>query len=194
MSLSKKLNIRIGTKDYKVTIARTDEEKQEGLQGVKKLPENEGMLFLFDDEEVSFWMKDTKIPLDIIFINEELEVISVHNGIPESEEFITENNVTFVLEVNENSGIQKGDELEISPESKIKKDKMLVLDGNGNPQMELEGGERIFSRIHTKTLIRFAKKAASTESDKDYKNLGKKIFKFLQIQSETDPEYVESKK
>ena len=92
-------------------------------------------------------MKDTKIPLDIIFINEELEVISVHNGIPESEEFITENNVTFVLEVNENSGIQKGDELEISPESKIKKDKMLVLDGNGNPQMELEGGERIFSRI-----------------------------------------------
>ena len=110
MSLSKELNIRIGTKDYKVTIARTDEEKQEGLQGVKKLPENEGMLFLFDDEEVSFWMKDTKIPLDIIFINEELEVISVHNGIPESEEFITENNVTFVLEVNENSGIQKGDE------------------------------------------------------------------------------------
>ena len=194
MSLSKEVNIRIGTKDYKVTIARTDEEKQDGLQGVEKLPENEGMLFLFDDEEVSFWMKDTKIPLDIIFINEELEVISVHNGIPESEEFITENNVTFVLEVNENSGIQKGDELEISPESKIKQDKMLVLDGNGNPQMELEGGERIFSRIHTKTLIRFAKKAESTQSDNDYKALGKKIFKFLQIQSDTDPEYVENKK
>ena len=194
MSLSKEVNIRIGTKDYKVTIARTDEEKQDGLQGVEKLPENEGMLFLFDDEEVSFWMKDTKIPLDIIFINEELEVISVHNGIPESEEFITENNVTFVLEVNENSGIQKGDELEISPESKIKQDKMLVLDGNGNPQMELEGGERIFSRIHTKTLIRFAKKAGSTQSDNDYKALGKKIFKFLQIQSDTDPEYVENKK
>ena len=54
MSLSKEVNIRIGTKDYKVTIARTDEEKQDGLQGVEKLPENEGMLFLFDDEEVSF--------------------------------------------------------------------------------------------------------------------------------------------
>ena len=162
---------------------------------MKELPEDEGMLFIMKEpDEVSFWMKDTKIPLDIIFLDEELEVISVHEGIPGSEEFITENNVTFVLEVNENSGIQKGDELEISPESKVKQDKMLVLDRDGNPQMELKGGERIFSRNHTKALIRFAKKAASTESDKDYKNLGKKIFKFLQIQSETDPEYVESKK
>ena len=57
-------------------------------------------------------MKDTEIPLDIIFINDELEVISVHEGIPGSEEFITENNVNFVLEVNKNSGIQEGDELE----------------------------------------------------------------------------------
>lgn len=194
MSLSKELNIRIGNKDYKVSVARTEEEKHKGLQGIKELPKNEGMLFLFDDEEVSFWMKDTEIPLDIIFINDELEVISVHEGIPGSEEFITENNVNFVLEVNKNSGIQEGDELEISPESKIKQDKMLVLDRNGNPQMELKGGERIFSRNHTKALIRFAKKAASTESDNDYKNLGKKIFKFLQIQSETDPEYVENKK
>ena len=158
MSLSKELNIRIGNKDYKVSVARTEEEKHEGLQGIKELPKNEGMLFLFDDEEVSFWMKDTEIPLDIIFINDELEVISVHEGIPGSEEFITENNVNFVLEVNKNSGIQEGDELEISPESKVKQDKMLVLDRDGNPQMELKGGERIFSRNHTKTLIRFAKK------------------------------------
>lgn len=139
-------------------------------------------------------MKDTKIPLDIIFINEDLEVISIGKGIPDSEEFITENNVNFVLEVNEKSGIKKGDELEFSPEKEVNKDKMQVLDSSGETQMELEGGERIFSRSNTKTLIKFAKKAYSTKSDRDYKVLGKRIFKFLQTQDSNKPEYVEAKK
>jgi len=138
-------------------------------------------------------MKDTKIPLDIVFINEDLDVISVHEGIPESEEFITENNVTFVLEVNKNSGITKGDELEFSPDSQVDNSKMIVLDPNGNPQMELDGGERIFSRANTKILIKFAKKAHSTQSDNDYKALGKRVFKFLQVQEQNEPEYVKSK-
>lgn len=59
--------------------------------------------------------------------------------------------------------------------------------------MELDGGERIFSRKHTKTLIKFAKKAATTDNDNDYRALGKRMFKFLQVQTDTDPEYVESK-
>ena len=68
-------------------------------------------------------MKNTSIPLDIIFINEEMNVISVHKGVPFSEELITEDNVSFVLEVNENSGIKKEDELEILSNKKIKLDK-----------------------------------------------------------------------
>ena len=138
-------------------------------------------------------MKDTKIPLDIIFINEDLEVMSVYQGIPESEEFMTENNVNFVLEVNQNSGIKVGDELEFSPESKVDMNKMQVLDSDGNAQMELEGGERIFSRQNTKTLIKFAKKANATQKDNDYKALGKRIFKFLETQTKNKPEYVELK-
>ena len=138
-------------------------------------------------------MKDTKVPLDIIFINEDLSVISVQKGIPDSEDFITENNVNFVLEVNQNSGIKSGDELEFSPENKINSSKMQVLDSNGESQMELDGGERIFSRSNTKTLIKFAKKANATKSDNDYKALGKRIFKFLKTQTENEPEYVEQK-
>ena len=138
-------------------------------------------------------MKDTKVPLDIIFINEDLEVISVQKGIPDSEDFITENNVNFVLEVNQNSGIKSGDELEFSPENKINSSKMQVLDSNGESQMELDGGERIFSRSNTKILIKFAKKANATKSDNDYKALGKRIFKFLKTQTENEPEYVEQK-
>lgn len=191
----KEIKIKIGSKPYEVKIAQTDEEKEKGLQGVNELPENEGMLFIFDEaEDVSFWMKDTSIPLDIVFIDDELNVISVYQGIPESEEFITEKNVTFVLEVNQNSGINVGDELEFSPDKEVSKDKMLVLDSKGNPQMELEGGERIFSRANTKTLIKFAKKAYSTQSDNDFKALGKRVFKFLDIQDNNEPEYVSIKK
>ena len=191
----KEVNISIGTKQYKVKLAETEEQHIKGLQDVTELPEDEGMLFIFDEpDEISFWMKDTKIPLDIIFINEDLEVISIGKGIPDSEEFITENNVNFVLEVNEKSGIKKGDELEFSPEKEVNKDKMQVLDSSGETQMELEGGERIFSRSNTKTLIKFAKKAYSTKSDRDYKVLGKRIFKFLQTQDSNKPEYVEAKK
>lgn len=189
------VKIKIGNKQYKVKLSETERDHTKGLQDITELPEDEGMLFIFDEpDEISFWMKDTKIPLDIIFINEDLEVISIGKGIPDSEEFITENNVNFVLEVNEKSGIKKGDELEFSPEKEVNKDKMQVLDSSGETQMELDGGERIFSRSNTKTLIKFAKKAYSTKSDRDYKVLGKRIFKFLQTQDSNKPEYVEAKK
>ena len=133
----KEIKIKIGSKSYEVKLAQTEEEQEKGLQGKTELDEDEGMLFVFDEpDEVSFWMKDTHIPLDIIFIDEELKVISVYQGIPESEEFITEKNVTFVLEVNQNSGIKIGDELEFSPDKEMNKDKMIVLDSNGDSQME----------------------------------------------------------
>jgi uncharacterized membrane protein (UPF0127 family) len=189
-----KIEINIGNKEYKVQVAQTEEELYTGLQGVQELPEGEGMLFVFEDtEEVSIWMKDTLIPLDIIFINLDLEVQAVHTGVPKSEEMLTENNISFVLEVNPNSGIKVGDELEFSPNSKVKSDKMIVLNGDGTPQIELEGGERIFSRANTKTLIRFAKKAIYSNKNSDFKALGKRVFKFLEAQDNNEPEFVELK-
>ena len=70
---------------------------------------------------------------------------------------------------------------------------MLVLNSEGKSQMELEGGERIFSRPKTKILIKYAKKAVSTGNENDFKKLGDRLFKFLQVQNENEPEYVESK-
>ncbi len=186
-----KIKIRIGDNTYKVSIAETDEQREKGLQGVENLPQDEGMLFSFTDtEEVSMWMKDTLIPLDIIFIDTDLNIKAVYQGEPNSEEMFTEQDVAFVLELNVNSGVKPGDELEFSPNTKVKQDKMLVLNDDGTPQMELEGGERIFSRPNTKTLIKFAKKAAVTQKDSDYKALGKRVFKFLKAQNDSEPEYV----
>jgi hypothetical protein len=132
-------------------------------------------------------MKDTLIPLDIVFINEELEVIHVEEGVPNTEDLITKDNTLMVLEVNKNSGILKGDDLIFDKDIDTE---MLVLDENGESQMKLKGGERIFSRPNTKILLKFAKKAYFTKKDNDYKALGKRLFKFLEIQDSNDPEYV----
>ena len=189
-----KVGISIGDKKYKVSLARTDEEKEKGLQNIENLPKDEGMLFIFEKPtETSFWMKDTKIPLDIVFIDDDLVVKAIHKGVPESEDFMTEDGISYVLEVNPDSGIKEKDELDFSPNAKIKSDKMHVLDSNGDSQAELAGGERIFSRGNTKTLIKFAKKAATMGNDKDYKALGARLFKFIRIQNENDPEYVQLK-
>lgn len=190
------MKVRVNNKEYDVEVARTEEEKEIGLSNIEYLPDDEGMLFIYDTpQEVGFWMKDTLIPLDIIFINDEEEVISVHQGIPNDETPIIEDDVLYVLEVPAGSGIKTGDEIEFEDEenSKPLNNKMLVLNENGEVQMELEGGERIFSRKNTKVLIKFALKADKTKQDKDYKNLGKKIFKFLDIQESNNPEYVELK-
>lgn len=186
------MDIEIGNKKYKVQIAKTEEEKTKGLQGVTNLPKDEGMLFIYDEPQtVGFWMKDTLIPLDIIFIDEDQEVISVYQGEPESDAIAEEDNVKYVLEVNINSGIKEGDELDFEEEDTPPV--MKVLGSNGEAQYELWGSERIFSRPNTKTLIRMAKKADLTKSDSDYKRLGNKMFKYIEQQDTRKPEYVTTK-
>lgn len=189
------MKIEIGDKEYNVEVARTEEEKVKGLQEKESLGEDEGMLFVYDEpQEIAFWMKDTAIPLDIVFMDEDGEVISVKQGQPYDETLLEEDGVMYVLEVNQNSGIQPGDELDIEDDDDDKQPVMKVLAPDGSTQMELEGGERIFSRKNTKTLIKMAKRAYSSELDKDYKALGKKAFKYLHIQDTNTPEYVDTPK
>lgn len=187
------ITIEIGNKKYKVQEARTEEEKEKGLQGVTELPEDEGMLFYFDPpEDVSMWMKDTLIPLDIVFINDDEEVVYVGEGVPNTETQMTVQNVAYVLEVNNGSGIQEGDELDFEGEDEAPVMKVLAQDGS--TQMDLWGGERIFSRKNTVVLIRKARKANMSKDDKDYKALGRYMFKCIKGQDERPPEYVESPK
>lgn len=189
------IDIYIGDKEYTVQEARTEEEKEKGLQGITELPEDEGMLFYFDPpEDVSMWMKDTLIPLDIIFINSNKEVVNVQEGIPNTETQLTAENIAYVLEVNSGSGIQKGDKLDFIEDNEDDAPIMKVLAQDGSTQMDLWGGERIVSRRETKILIRKAKKANISKDDKDYKSLGRYIFKCIKGQDERPPEYVKSPK
>lgn len=135
-------------------------------------------------------MKDTLIPLDIVFINEDGEVLSIYKGKPLDTTVASEAGVKYVLEVNQNSGIEEGDELDIDDDSDS--EGMQVLAPDGSVQMELEGGERLFSRKNTVTLIKMAKRADKNKTDKYYKALGKKMFKYLDVQDSNKPEYVDS--
>lgn len=134
------------------------------------------------------WMKDTKIPLDIIFFNEDQEAVKVVEGKPNDETLITTPDTAFVLELNKDSGIKEGDELEFDSNVPV----MKVLLPDGSEQMSLWGGERIFSRKNTSILIKKAKKANLSKDDKDYKALGRYMFKCIKIQDERKPEYVDA--
>lgn len=183
------MEIKINNKVYQVKEVTTPEEKQIGLQGVNSLPENEGMLFYFGpNEKASMTMKTVKFPIDIIFIDEFDEVQYVYKGKPGSKKIVSVPNTRYVLEVNAGSGIKIGDEIEFEDDGGPV---MKVLYQDGTTQYSLWGGERIFSRKNTKILIKKAKKAAESQQDKDFKALGKYMFKCIKTQDNREPEYVE---
>ena len=187
--------INIGDKTYKCQVAKNEEDRRKGLQGVEHLPIDEGMLFVWDEEATrEMWMKDTKIPLDQIAINDDDEVVLVYSAQPEDETLIPFMNTKYILEVNAGSGIVEGDEFEIDDSDDLNKYVMKVLAPDGSTQMYLQGGERIVSRKETRTLIKKAKKAYANKGgdyDRYCKSLGKYMFKILKGQDNREPEYVQ---
>ena len=183
----KQVKVDIGDKSYICDLLESEEDKRKGLMNIDYLPPDRGALFVWDDEDTrEMWMKDTKIPLDQIAINDDDEVVLVYKAQPEDETLVPFMNAKYILEVNQDSGIVEGDDFEIDDSEDLDKYVMKVLAPDGSTQMYLQGGERIVSRKETKTLIRKAKRAYENR-DKDYekhcKALGKYIFKVIKGQN-----------
>ena len=191
------INIKINNKEYSLIYCLTEEEKEKGLQNVESMEDNEGAFFDYREdpqEEVSFWMKDTEIPLDIIFVGEDDKVISCKEGVPNSEDIITENNVYYVIELNKGSGIKPGDEVDVEDNGdflNFPPNSVFLLNDDGSIQFSLQGGEIIFSRISSRVIVRKAKKAKKSKSETDYKDLGRYIFGEMTRQDNRDAQYVE---
>jgi uncharacterized membrane protein (UPF0127 family) len=86
-----------------IELALDDTQRQLGLMYRDTLAENQGMLFVFDNEEVrSFWMKNTVLSLDMIFVNARNEIVTIHkHTTPYSEEtYESTRPAKCVLEVN----------------------------------------------------------------------------------------------
>ena len=75
--------LQINNQDIIVELAQTSKEREIGLMNRLILPKSQGMLFIFPQENhQSFWMKNTKIALDILFFNAALELVTIHQAVP----------------------------------------------------------------------------------------------------------------
>ena len=77
--------LQIGDKVIQVEVADTNEKRARGLMYRQSLPKDQGMLFVFPNTQpLSFWMKNTYIPLSIGFFNSERQLLEVQEMQPES--------------------------------------------------------------------------------------------------------------
>lgn len=86
-----------------VDVAEDPEERARGLMFVESMPQFSGMVFLFDPPtRASFWMRNTLIPLDMIFIDSQGQILGVHeNAQPGDETPVSPyNDVAMVVEIN----------------------------------------------------------------------------------------------
>ena len=92
-----------GEARFSVDVADTGRERNRGLMFVEKMPSSHGMLFVYErPQPVAFWMKNTLIPLDMIFADENGVVQNVHVGaVPGDLTPIPGyGNIQYVLEIN----------------------------------------------------------------------------------------------
>lgn len=244
--------LNIKETEFKVAVVADPAKMKEGLSGKPALGRSKGLLFNFPSSQtVTMNMKNMNYPLDMIFINDDCEVITVRTLLPGNFQ-TTVKDVKYVLEVNsgEGSGFvgekavfskelssalgiateveeeeseetkeeEKAEEttshkgfniivrITSSPEKdkelfkkggkfkmledQVKADKnaMQVLDDGGKILMNIVGGERIFSIVHTEAIVALAKKVDRGEAEPE--ELGKLMSKIIHIQNTQEPQYV----
>jgi uncharacterized protein len=107
--------------DVRVEVADDLAEQAKGLMDRTTLGENRGMLFVYPQErELSFWMKNTLIPLSIAFIDSESRIIDIQNMKPLDDKpphYVSAEPAQYALEVNqgffEERGVRVGDRVEL---------------------------------------------------------------------------------
>jgi uncharacterized membrane protein (UPF0127 family) len=107
--------LQLGRQSLKTEVAETPEQAQVGLMFRNSLPEDQGMLFIFHPpKQANFWMRNTRIPLSIAFIDSSGQILEIHSMKPLDETIIQSGSdqVAFALETNEGwfsrHGVQPG--------------------------------------------------------------------------------------
>ena len=116
--------VTIAGQEIKVKIAQTPNQKELGLGKIKSLPENQGMLFIYDDYVIpNYWMKDMKFSIDIIWIKDNM-VMGYEKDLKSQADNINlpvyqpKTFINYVLEVNsgfvDKYGLQIGDNVKLN--------------------------------------------------------------------------------
>jgi uncharacterized membrane protein (UPF0127 family) len=120
--LPKTPRIAINGHTFNLYLAETSQEQEIGLAKYKSIGLNQGMIFIFNRPDYySFWMKDMKFPIDIIFISGN-KVVDVFQKVPVSPDenlpvYTTKAKADKVLEIN--AGLAKKDNIKIGDEVKL---------------------------------------------------------------------------
>ncbi len=113
-------SVHAGDKVISVEVVYTDMDRAQGLMNRKKLDPDSGMIFVFPyDRKLSFWMKNTSIPLSIAYISSDLVIKEIKDMTPFSLTPVRSRySVRFALEVEkgyfDRNGIREGDKLVFS--------------------------------------------------------------------------------
>jgi len=96
--------LRLGDGVFKTRVARTPDEREQGLSNTAKLRDDQALLFVFGtDEKWSIWMRDMNYPIDIVWLDKDKKVVHiVKNAPPESypdESFVSKENARYVVEL-----------------------------------------------------------------------------------------------
>ena len=110
--------LQVGGHEVTVEVAESDAERQQGLMGRDSLPEDHGMLFIYSrPQTLSFWMRNTDIPLDIAYISQDGVIVDVQQMEPHTQEqHPSREPAMYALEMNqgwfEAHGVGVGDRVQ----------------------------------------------------------------------------------
>lgn len=190
------MRLQAGNKEFDVRVSENDEQSRIGLTNTESLSKGEGFAMKFEGtHSVPITMKDMKYPIDIIFSlkGKVTRVISAQPGV---QNIKIQKPSDLIVEVSFGaaSDIFPGDEIkfigkknddgtvEMADGGITAVGERQVLDEDGKNQMNLKGGERIFSRIATRKIFELAKA-------KEYGKLGKFVIEEIQKQDLRPVEY-----
>lgn len=104
---------------FNLKVACKDEDKQMGLMNQKSLPKDNGMIFVYEEEDYyAFWMKNTYIPLSIAFLDKNKKIVDMNNMKPHDlTPVVTNTKAIYAIEMNldwfTSNGVKIGDTLKI---------------------------------------------------------------------------------
>lgn len=197
------MKLSIGDNSFDVKVASTDAQRKQGLKRVdgNTIPKGSGLVLKYDKaQNVPITMKDMIFPLDLVYIHDG-KVVATKQANPGDDDIDINTPVDNVLELKMGEGgkIKIGDEVSwvgtrdgntiqmadggLTPEGDYH-----LLNEDGKVQMNLEGVERVFSRIHTKQLYDLSKKA---ESPANYRAIGRAMLRMLNKQNTQQQQYTD---
>jgi uncharacterized protein len=119
------VTMRLGDRDFQLEVADTPDRQRDGLMFRKTMPANHGMIFVFPVERpLTFWMRNTFIPLDVVFVNVQRQVVAIKPGRPldERTSISSDAPASYAIELNRGAaaaaGLKVGDRIDIPADAR----------------------------------------------------------------------------